>query len=110
MFIELLVLPADSLRGGEGRAWPAGPPGATCGEERPGTVGATEGRGAASFPPSPGHRRFPTAAGPGKRSRSLGMQQAAAASSPQDAHGGGTRPLNSFSCCRSAKLFKVCRG
>lgn len=56
MFIELLVLPAGSLRGGEGRAWP---PGATCGEERPGMVGATEGRGAASFPPAPAIAAFP---------------------------------------------------
>lgn len=62
MFIESLVLPAGSLRGGEGRARPAGAAGATCGEERPGTAGATEGRGGGFLPPLPwpsplSHRR-----------------------------------------------------
>lgn len=94
MFMELLVLPAAP--GEEGKEGHGRGPAATWGE-RSGHGGAAEGRGRLPSPRRPDRAPSPT------RGRGLGMQQAAAS-------WGCTGPLNSFSCSRSAKLFKAWGG
>ncbi|XP_017667454.1 PREDICTED: uncharacterized protein LOC108495845 [Lepidothrix coronata] len=95
VFIESLV-----LRGGEGRARPAG---SHLGSAGVGHGGAAEGRGGFLPPcqPSPLSQRRESAAG------ALACGSSSSSITPSGAHRGGTRLLNSCRCSRSAKLFNA---